>query len=59
MKRGTLKRRGKEGSNELTFTGRIARKALKRARHRVVATARAAKGGTSTARRAAFRVVAR
>jgi hypothetical protein len=53
----TLVRTSKAGKNRVKFTGRIARKALKRGRYRLTIVATDAAGNASKARRLNFRIV--
>ena len=56
--RGSLRPKGKAGANSVTFRGRVGRRKLRRAPHRVVATARRASGGPATrARSARFQMI--
>jgi hypothetical protein len=56
---GTLKRRGRAGSNRVAFSGRIGSKALKPGRYRLSVVATDAAGNRSARRRVAFQVVKR
>jgi CSLREA domain-containing protein len=55
--RGTLRRHGSSGSNRMPFSGRIATKALRVGRYRVVLVATDSAGNRSTRVYASFRVV--
>ncbi len=55
--KGSFTHTGKAGANSLRFSGRMARKPLKRGRYRLVGTARDAAGNQSKAARTTFRIV--
>lgn len=55
--KGVLNRKGKAGSNEESFSGRIGTKRLKVGRYRIVVTATDAAGNASQPKTKAFRIV--
>jgi virginiamycin B lyase len=55
---GTLSRRGLQGGNEIAFTGRIGRRALKPGSYRATVTAKDAAGNKSKTSTAGFTIVA-
>ena len=55
--KGSFTHAGRAGANSLRFSGRLARKPLRRGRYRLVGTARDAAGNKSKAVRTSFRIV--
>jgi hypothetical protein len=55
--KGSFTHAGKAGANSLRFSGRLARKPLRRGRYRLVGTARDAAGNKSKAVRTSFQIV--
>ena len=55
--KGSFTHTGRAGANSLRFSGRLARKPLRRGRYRLVGTARDAAGNKSKAVRTSFRIV--
>ncbi len=55
--RGSFSHKGKAGRNRFKFSGRLARRKLRPAKYRLVATAKDTAGNRSTPKRKRFRIV--